>query len=526
MLDKEIKLILLLGSSTIFFIWIGRFIIEALGYKDWFIQAFFTSILAFIPTMGAIIRQLQTLKTLRKIIDREVANVLSFTRSFVYKIKISRTSIVDFIFKEKPEFGAEPTYDPFTIAKLVFKFMGIVRDDIRDYLGILTLCYLIRNRKASSKHIMIIQNYISTRGLANPGLEEGKNFLTLYHRIFVKGEKISKVKELNRLLLPISSDELEETARKFVNAFAKSSIFWYFQEKLHKSEELRQTLVILLREGKLAAVHVGKKALESMERTLFERGFKGQSYLIIVNESGRTKKTTRFRDIFKHTPHIGAAGTATRIPGYDKAQRYALYLIKTDKNYPSLQDFVRTELESRVGDGKYQGVVAIYKLNVSESMTTTIPEGAKLRSNFLKRGYEILEALRKGEIMQIDPIDVVSKSEISYEEIMSILPFNLLATKITESERVFLVKNYEMAKRHFNVDKITDWKDKNPEEVAQFLLTIGKPDYDKVELISLFKLDDLGKLDETKMLKRYREISKSITEKAAEYYNSLSPLLP
>lgn len=526
MLDKETKLVLLIGSSTIILIWIGRFIIEGLGYKDWFIQAFFTSVLASVPTVGAIIKHRRTLKTRRKIIDRDIANVLSFTRSFIRKISIDRASIVDSILREKPESGVEPTYDPFTVAKLVFKFMGIVRDDVREYLGILTLCHLIRNRKASSRHVAIIQNYISTRGLANPGLQGGKIFLTLYHRIFVKGEKISEVSEIKRLLLPVSSHELEETARKFVNAFAKSSIFWYFQEKLHKSEELRQTLVILLREGKLAAVHVGKKALASMERTLFERGLKGQSYLMIVNESGRTKKTTRFRDIFKHIPHIGAVGTATRIPGYDKAQRYALYLIKLQKNYSSLQDFVRTEIESRVGNGKYQGVVAVYKLNISESMTVTIPEGAMLRSDFLKRGYEILETLRKGEMMQIDPIDVVSRSEISYEEIMSTLPFNLLATKITESERVFLVKNYDTVKRHFNVDKITDWKDKNPEELAQFLLTIGKPGYDKVELTSLFKLDDLAKLDETKMLKRCREISESITEKAAEYYNSLSPLLP
>jgi hypothetical protein len=527
MLDTESKLILILGLSTIFFIWVGRVITEGLGYKEWFIQAFLASVLAFIPTIGALIKHQQTLKAGKKIIEQEITNVLSFVMGFVRSIKVDRASIAKSILKEKPELDVESIYDPLTLTKMVLKLMGIKEDETREYLGILSLCHLVIKRKATSKHITIIQNYISTRGLANPSQEEGKIFLTLYYRILVRGEKISEVNELNRLLQPLTSEQLEEAAKKFVNTFAKSSIFWYFQEKLHKSEELRQTLVILLREGKLAAVHVGKKALESMEKTLSERGVKGQSFLVIVNESGRTKGTTRFRDIFKHIPHIGAAGTATLIPGYDRAQRYALYLVKLDKNYPTLQDFVRTEIESHVGDGsKYQGVVAVYKLNISESMTTTIPEGATLRTDFLKRGYEILETLRRGEIMQIDPIDVVSRSEVSYEEIMSILPFNLLAMKITESERTFLVKNYDMVKQHFNVDKITDWKDKDPKELAQYLLTVGKPWYSKVELNNLFKLDDLKELDESKMLERYIEISKSITEKAKEYYDSLMPLLP
>jgi len=523
---EDTKFTILLGISTIFLIWVGRWIIEGLGYKDWFVQAIFASLLALIPTTGSVIKQKQTQKARRKRVEKQIAQTLTFVRSFVRQIKVDQQSIVSSIVKHRSELVLDATYDPFTIARSVFRYLGITEDNLCEYLGVLTLCYYVKKRKASPIHT-IVQNYVSARGLVNPRQEEGRTFLTLYNRIFIKGEKINKIQEVNKLSRPISSQELTKTARVFLNAFAKSSIFWYFQEKLHKSEELRQTLITLFREGKLPALHIEKKALESMEKTLSEKGVRGQTYLVIVNESGRRRETTRFKDIFRYIPHIGAVGRATRLPGYKKSHCFALYLVKLNRNYPNLQDFIRTEIESRVGGGaEYQGVVAIYKLNVAESITTTIPRGVKLRSDFLKRGRQILELLRSGEMIQLDPIDIVSSSEISYEEIMSVLPFNLLATKITDSERIYLVKNYDLVKRHFNVDKITDWRNVDPKMLSRFLLSIGKPAYDKIELKSLFHINSIKELDESKLSKRFFNIARSIVEQANNYYESLSPLLP
>jgi hypothetical protein len=77
---------------------------------------------------------------------------------------------------------------------------------------------------------------------------------------------------------------------------------------------------------------------------------------------------------------------------------------------------------------------------------------------------------------------IITRSKITSEELLSIIPFNIFCEGITQSEQEFFIRHYNVVKNRLGIKKLTGWRDVAPEIIVEHLLNLGKPDYNKYEL--------------------------------------------
>lgn len=120
---------------------------------------------------------------------------------------------------------------------------------------------------------------------------------------------------------------------------------------------------------------------------------------------------------------------------------------------------------------------------------------------------------------------ILNRSELETEELLGVLPFNLLVPNISHSERGFLVAHYDRVKDAFGVSRLTDWRNIEPSKLSNFLTSLELPDYSTDELRAQFEVNSIAQLNPEKIRERYESISEQIIKNSKLFYDSLQGLV-
>lgn len=114
----------------------------------------------------------------------------------------------------------------------------------------------------------------------------------------------------------------------------------------------------------------------------------------------------------------------------------------------------------------------------------------------------------------------IAKSDITTNELLSLIPFNIFCKGILPCEQSFLIQHYNEIKIHFNVQGLTDWRDKNAELLRDKILNYGQPDYSQEENINILKVKEEDERNEAIKL-RILHLCLAIIQEAQNFFNSL-----
>jgi hypothetical protein len=518
---------LLLSSALLL---VSGFLFEALHMENWMLRSFITIAVASIYPTLQIYESWQEHKRQQKEFESLVYRIWRFATSFIRSLAgTDAKRLAQKITRRIPDRAGRPPDDPFSVASAFFNEIGVADPESCKYLGILALCYIadqdrMGQGRMRSDYLQVVGRYVNGWHLTDTGGQESRRFLSLFHSVFVARRTVFAVSQIGAFMGGCTDGEISSAGREFLRRYLKSDVLDFFEKKLSKSEDLRITLASLFREGKIPTVGVWKEALAQIQRDLAENRVVGQYYLIIANETGRSEATTSLRDIAKRFLRIAGVGTATNLPNGD-TQRFSLYLIRTRTSYPSVQDFIETEIEPNLEVGTPHTVlVSVYRLDPADSAIAVMPRETCLTNENLIKGRKIL-GLFSERMSDFDIMDVINSLELEVEQLLSVLPFNLLAQDITASERVFLVKNYDRVKTVFGCTKLTDWKNIDPSLLSNCLSQLEPPQYSHDELGTLFKIDSPDNLTPALIKTRYDLISQQIVDNAGKYHLALQGVI-
>jgi len=448
---------------------------------------------------------------------KKIESYLESVKSFLKTTKIIfEESRINETRQKIEKFLKEHEEDPFEIKTIILKscYPSLNKRQL-EYLTIYSLCFdYKKNNNLSYKQI--IRNYIESRNLTDTKAEKSKLFLSGYHISFLdKHDEISV-----SYLFKLETEENQVSALKdIVRNYFETRYLKFFEEKLNKEEDLRKTLIELATEGKISIIGVDSKVKDKIEKELMRKGIVHKPVLILKAEGGAGEKVITESLKQSKVPRIVGTATASNVPKHKG--RYAVFLINL-KDHPTIFDFIRTKIESKLEESSsYEGLLKFYRLDPSMSFTKVFSDSGELTKETMKQCEETLSFFDSG-YAQIDIEDLINRIDIKSEEIiLSLLPFNLLVPDICESERLFLIKNYEDVKRVFGVEKLTEWQRVKPEELYNHLSSLNPPEYTKQEANIKFKKDP-QEITKDDISKRLLEISKNIVKKSREYAESLT----
>ncbi len=101
----------------------------------------------------------------------------------------------------------------------------------------------------------------------------------------------------------------------------------------------------------------------------------------------------------------------------------------------------------------------------------------------LKEAFDISAYFKTGtQYSDADIWNVILSSEINIDELISLIPFNVLVPGIFPSEKVFIIANYAQIQSKLGITKLTELADKSPELLKQTLSEMGTINYSREEI--------------------------------------------
>jgi len=508
--------------ATVVIMVVSGLVFDVLKYDNAYVKILLTVGLAAIPLSADICAEYGEEKSNRNRLEGFFRQVLSFVNSMVDVGNVDSNSLCKSVVEESPELGNALTFDPIEATAGFLRKMGILNDSLVVCLSALALCWLLEKDDKYARYLPSLQNYVGLHKLSDISTVEGNAFISLYWNTTSRHLHVSDISQIGALTTGLTQEELVAASHSFSREYLKNVVFEFIERSLGKSEELRETLVTLFSQGKLSTVGVFREARLRLEEAIQQKGGAGQYYLILCNETGRQSGVSvRLKDLLKSYPRIAGVASSVKVPD-TPPHKIALFLIRTTKNFPTVQDFIRSEIEPLVGGSpSYLGVISVYRLNVADSLTRTIPREIVLPMGNLATAKRVFEFFRTKASDSQDMLESILKSQMSVDELLSVLPFNLLATEVVEAERVFLISNYDAVKQQYGLLKLTDWRTVSPTQLSLSLCSLGIPNYTAAELDNLFGVDSIQWVDENSLKSRFEAISRQIVGNAENYYQAL-----
>jgi len=356
-----------------------------------------------------------------------------------------------------------------------------------------------------------IQRYIEILGLHRI-TRESKIVFAAYHRFFKTKEKFAGIDDLFRTLPLQVTKGLQ---KEFLERFSKDAPFMYVRRELRQSEELRRTLLELVKTGQLNAYGVKEEALQHLKdefsRTALSRG----AFLILGNKIPREVK-----EKFRTYPNLGGFMAWSHVPNI-RPVRITGFIIKPNKHFISPREFFTKEVQPLIETQDRDMILVIFSLDILNLESYVHPPTADFASEFMQDCFSSIRHITEGYAEEASIWTTISNSKITIEELLSIIPFNIFVPDIVESERELILKNYSQIKQRLSVKKLPDWKDHKPSDIVKVLLSLGRPSYKESEAFTVFGTSQLDKISELKLKKRLRNISAQIVTNSRRFSRSL-----
>jgi len=333
-------------------------------------------------------------------------------------------------------------------------------------------CYLWE-KTGSPELFSRIQKYADSIGISFAELTENViRFLNFYSAFVVE---IRVYKSLSEIInLQRTESEYLNLLRDFSERYLKNLAFFEIRDKLQQSENLRQTLVRLINDGELSNWGITKETLERLEKDLRKESPYSKTFLIIGNKLPKDLKV-----YLENQP--GLTGWAPRMRNAPVEGRFSGYIIKPKEQFIDAKDMVDKIKE--FANESDEMLVFVIPLDFLNSEKYIYPANQSFKSENIRKSFEAINWFKVGyEFSDADLWSIITRSKITSEELLSIIPFNIFCEGITQSEQEFFIRHYNVVKNRLGIKKLTDWRDVAPEIIVEHLLNLGKPDYNKYEL--------------------------------------------
>lgn len=425
-------------------------------------------------------------------------NQLYFTEiNDFYQKKLEENLIV---VQSEELLGRQDAYE-FWIDKQTFHTITLEK---KNMLVLLALCSYYSNSKDVNTYAAI-KSYIDTLNISFSGMnEETKNLLNAYSNLFKDDKKYN----INSLFSETKTMEYKSLLKEFSDNFSKDLVLRFIVDELAQSEELRNTLIKLIRDGKLATYGVNNATLETLENELKAKANYAKTFVLLANKLPD--------DIVKYLakqPHIGARGISTRIPEHNKSHRFGVYIIRPNEGFRTSKELLK-KFKSLTKGSINETIIQIMPVDGINILQYTFPVNQSFTNINLRNAYEISSYFKTGiGYTDADIWNIIEKSEVGINNLLALIPFNTLVPGIYPSEQDFIIKNYPELKERMNINTLTDWAEKDPVLLKNVLSGIGHVSYTDEEKASIGDKD------------RLKFITESIVNNSKKLKASLSSLI-
>ncbi len=386
-------------------------------------------------------------------------------------------------------------------------------DDIS--INSLLLCFYsyLWDKTNSPNEYEKIQKYSYSIGLSFADIDaKTKIFLNVFDA-FRQNRKYKSLDEI--LNIPI---DYVKVLRHFSQKYLKELSFFDIKEKLNQSENLRVTLVNLIKEGELSNWGITQETLERLEKDLKKEIEYSKTYLVIGN-----KFSDEVKEFLSSQPRFNLKGLKT--VNTPKLGIYSAFIVKPRGVYSTSKKLLN-KLKS-LNKSAEESILYVVPLDFLNYDSHTLPANQSFSTQNLKNSYEAINWFRTGyEYSDTDIWNAIGKSSITPQELLAIVPFNIFCKGILPCEQTFMIKNYKKVKGKCGVNLLMDWKDKDANLIVNYLLESGIPDYNKLEKEQILKVrnNDIKTAVKLRMkdlvdqiIKNSYELDKSLTLMLEQY---------
>lgn len=379
-------------------------------------------------------------------------------------------------------------------------------------LNSIKLCYFCLKWKETKSP----EDYESIKRLADAlGIKYGqindsiKQFVKIYDCLMLSKKPLNQV----------STNELdyEKLLNLFVKDYYKDLQFFEIKEKFLQNKNLHETLIEIIKNGKLSTYGITQETIKRLQKQLSVKSKTSNTFLIFTNNTNADDRAN-LKNYLQRFGRLGMRGITTQMP---VNAWLGVYVIKTETNMtPS---GILKEIKSSVMMSS-EAIIRIIPINFLESETYTLPFNQSFSNENLKKCYEAIEWFKLGYDYSDSALwSEITGSNITPDELLSVIPFNIFCKGILPSEREFIIKNYDSIKTDLSVTTLTDWKDKDSSLITSTILKYGKPNYSTEELTSILKTNLEDSEKDSKIEKRVLSIAKQIVKGAKDFDKSLKP---
>jgi hypothetical protein len=264
--------------------------------------------------------------------------------------------------------------------------------------------------------------------------EEIKQFLNFYWAFVLKKEVFNSLDEI--LKIRKTEDGYLELLRDFSNRYLKDLTFFEIREKLYQSENLRQTLIRLIKDGEFLNWGITRKSLERLEKDLKKEISYSQTFLIIGDNLPEKLKTYL-------TEQPGFTGWAPVVRNIPLQGRYSGYIVRPNERFINAKEFLKKI--KKFSKKSEEMVVFIVPLDFINSESYIFPANQSFKSENIQRSFEAVEWFKSGYIVSdADLWCAITRSTITPDELLSVIPFNIFCQGILPCEQEFFIKNYNL----------------------------------------------------------------------------------
>lgn len=343
------------------------------------------------------------------------------------------------------------------------------------------------NKSKNVETFGAIKSYVDVFEISFSSISsEVKMLLDGYNRLFHSSEKVTF-----NTLLSGGNANYNALLKEFADKYSKELALQYVTDKLSQSEELRDTLVKLIQEGRLSAYGLNNKTMEQLESELRSKANYAKTFVIIAN-----KVPKKIEDYLHKQPRLGSAPWASNIPGQKKPHKFSMYLIRPEEGFRNSAELLE-KFKSLSKKQKDEMLVQILPVDGTGVVNYNFPANQSFQNDNLKSAYKLSSYFKGGtKYSDADIWNIMVKSEMSITDILALIPFNILVPGIFPSEKDFIIKNYPTIQKQMEVKTLTDWAGKTPKHLKKVLENCGEINYNIEEINAAAGEDRLKKISE------------------------------
>lgn len=379
-------------------------------------------------------------------------------------------------------------------------------------LNSIQLCYFCQKWRdtKSPEDYEAIKRLADALGIKYNQLTDSvKQFLRIYDCLILSKKPLNQA----------STSELdhEKILKLFVAEYYKDLQFFEIKEKFHQNKNLHETLIEIIKDGKLSTYGITQETIKRLQKQLNAKSKASNAFLIFTNNTTPSDRQN-IKNYLHRFGRLGMTGCTTKMP---ISARFGVYIIKTETNMTPAG--LLNEIKSSVVM-RSEAIIRIIPLNFMDSETYTLPFNQSFTNANLPNCYEAIEWFKTGYDYSDSALwSEITRSNITPDELLSVIPFNIFCKGILPSEIEFIIKNYYQIKNELGVNSLTDWKDKDAGLIASSILKQGTPSYSNEELSSVLKIISGDSEHKSKIDERILSIAKQIVKGAEEFDKSLKP---